>query len=179
MSARVMPCRRIQSKGAGPRPAAGRLRRTLGSSAPCRQHRSVVKAVPWVGAHCRCRTGAQEGSSCDPPTGPGPPVRDDPPRGTLTDEHHRLLALWAASCAEHVLELFESARPEDRRPGQAIEHARAWVRGEIGMMQARAAGGHAMGAARDLSGAARHAAYAAGQAGAVAHVAAHAGPVRS
>ena len=41
------------------------------------------------------------------------------------------------------------------------------------MMQARTAGGHAMGAARDLRGAARHAAYAAGQAGAVAHVAAH------
>ena len=41
------------------------------------------------------------------------------------------------------------------------------------MMQARAAGGHAMGAARDLRGPARHAAYAAGQAGAVAHVAAH------
>lgn len=40
-------------------------------------------------------------------------------------------------------------------------------------MQARAAGGHAMGAARDLRGAARPAAYAAGQAGAVAHVAAH------
>ena len=41
------------------------------------------------------------------------------------------------------------------------------------MMQARAAGGHAMGSARHLRGAARHAAYAAGQAGAVAHVAAH------
>jgi hypothetical protein len=41
------------------------------------------------------------------------------------------------------------------------------------MMESRAAGGHAMGAARPLSGAARHAAYAAGQAGAVAHVAAH------
>ncbi len=41
------------------------------------------------------------------------------------------------------------------------------------MMQARAAGGHAMGAARSLRGPARHAAYAAGQAGAVAHVAAH------
>ena len=41
------------------------------------------------------------------------------------------------------------------------------------MMEARAAGGHAMGAARDLRGAARFAAYAAGQAGAVAHVAAH------
>ncbi len=41
------------------------------------------------------------------------------------------------------------------------------------MSQARTAGGHAMGAARNLSGAARHAAYAAGQAAAVAHVAAH------
>jgi hypothetical protein len=41
------------------------------------------------------------------------------------------------------------------------------------MMQARAAGGHAMGAARDLRGAPRFAAYAAGQAAAVAHVAAH------
>src|SRR3712207_5457220 len=41
------------------------------------------------------------------------------------------------------------------------------------MMRARAAGGHAMGAARDLRGAARHAAYAAGQAAVVAHVAAH------
>ncbi len=93
--------------------------------------------------------------------------------GSLTDTDHWLLALWAASCAEHVLDLFESAQPEDPRPRQAIEHARAWVRGEVTMMQARAAGGHAMGAARDLGGAARHAAYAAGQAGAVAHVAAH------
>ncbi|MDD9376008.1 hypothetical protein M8Z33_04845 [Streptomyces sp. ZAF1911] len=93
--------------------------------------------------------------------------------GTLTDPDHHLLALWAASCAEHVLDLFESVRPEDPRPRQAIEHARAWVRGEVTMTRSRAAGGHAMGAARDLRGAARHAAYAAGQAGAVAHVAAH------
>ena len=93
--------------------------------------------------------------------------------GTLTDSDHHLLALWAALCAEHVLDLFESVRPDDPRPRRAIEHARAWVRGEVTMMQSRAAGGHAMGAARDLSGAARHAAYAAGQAGAVAHVAAH------
>lgn len=93
--------------------------------------------------------------------------------GTLTDADHHLLALWAASCAEHVLDLFESVRPEDRRPRRAIELARAWARGEVTMTQARAAGGHAMGAARDLRGAARHAAYAAGQAGAVAHVAAH------
>jgi thymidine phosphorylase len=93
--------------------------------------------------------------------------------GTLTDTDHQLLALWAASCAEHVLHLFESARPEDPRPRQAIEQARAWVRGEVKMTEARTAGGQAMGAARDLRGAARHAAYAAGQAGVVAHVAAH------
>jgi thymidine phosphorylase len=93
--------------------------------------------------------------------------------GTLTDSDHHLLALWAASCAEHVLHLFESAQPEDPRPREAIEHARAWVRGQVRMMHARAAGGHAMGAARNLRGAPRDAAYAAGQAGAVAHVAAH------
>src|SRR6478752_7485740 len=93
--------------------------------------------------------------------------------GTLTDANHHLLALWAATRAEHVLDLFESARPQDQRPRRAIEDARAWVRGEVTMMHARAAGGHAMGAARDLRGAPRHAAYAAGQAGAVAHVAAH------
>jgi hypothetical protein len=93
--------------------------------------------------------------------------------GTLTDSDHQLLALWAASCAEHVLDLFESAQPDDPRPRQAIEHARAWVRGEVKMTEARRAAGRAMAAARDLRGAARHAAYAAGQAAVVPHVAAH------
>ena len=93
--------------------------------------------------------------------------------GTLTDADHRLLALWAAACAEHVLHLFESVRPSDPRPREAIEKIRAWASGAVRMSQSRAAGGHAMAAARDLSGAARHAAYAAGQAAVVAHVAAH------
>src|SRR2546423_9138462 len=93
--------------------------------------------------------------------------------GTLTDADHRHLALWAAACAEHVLDRFESAQPADARPRQAIEQARAWARGEIPMSQARTAAGHANAAARDLRGAARHAAYAAAQAAAVAHVAAH------
>ncbi len=93
--------------------------------------------------------------------------------GTLTDSDHRLLAVWAAACAEHVLHLFESVQPADPRPRQAIEQTRAWVRGEITMSQARAAAGAANAAASALSGAARHAAYAAGQAAAVAHVAAH------
>lgn len=93
--------------------------------------------------------------------------------GTLTDSDHHLLALWAAACAEHVLHHFEAAQPSDPRPRQAITQARAWVRGEITMTQARNAAGHAMAAARELHGAAREAAYAAGQAAAVAHVAAH------
>jgi hypothetical protein len=93
--------------------------------------------------------------------------------GTLTDADHRLLGLWAAACAEHVLPLFETERPSDPRPRQAIEQIRAWAAGEITMSESRAAGGHAMAAARVLSGAARHAAFAAGQAAVVAHVAAH------
>ncbi|WP_223834382.1 putative immunity protein [Spirosoma profusum] len=85
---------------------------------------------------------------------------------TLTDSEHHLLALWAADCAEHVLHFFESVKPSDSRPRVAIEQIRAWVRGEIKITQSRAA-------ARDLKGAARYAAYAAGQAAVVAHVAAH------
>lgn len=93
--------------------------------------------------------------------------------GTLQDSDHRLLAAWAADCAEHVLPLFEQVRPDDERPRRAIERAREWMRGEITMTQSRTAAGHAQAAARDLSGAARWAAFAAGQAAAVAHVAAH------
>jgi hypothetical protein len=93
--------------------------------------------------------------------------------GTLLDAHHHLLALWAADCAEHVLPFFEAVSPDDDRPRRAIKLVRAWTRGEASMTESRTAGGHAMGAARDLKGAARAAAYAAGQAAVVAHVAAH------
>ena len=93
--------------------------------------------------------------------------------GTLQDDDHRRLALWAADCAEHVLPLFEAVRPDDDRPRRAIDLGRAWARGEIPWSEARTAAGHANAAARDLRGAARHAAYAAAQAAAVGHVAAH------
>jgi len=56
--------------------------------------------------------------------------------GTLTDSDHQLLAQWAALCAEHVLPLFESARPDDPRPRQAIERARARARGHVTMTEA-------------------------------------------
>jgi hypothetical protein len=93
--------------------------------------------------------------------------------GALRGDDHRLLATWAADCAEHVLHLFEHERPNDDRPRRAINLGRAWARGEITWWEARTTGGHANAAARDLRGAARHAAYAAGQAAAVGHVAAH------
>lgn len=93
--------------------------------------------------------------------------------GTLGDGDHWLLALWAADCAEHVLHFFEEACGGDTRPREAIGAARAWALGQAKMMATRALGGHAMGAARPLRGAARFAAYAAGQAACVAHVPEH------
>jgi hypothetical protein len=93
--------------------------------------------------------------------------------GSLEDDDHHLLAIWAADCAEHVLHHFERERPTDDRPRRAIDLGRAWARGEVTWGEARTAAGHANATARDLLGAARHAAYAAGQAAAVGHVAAH------
>ena len=93
--------------------------------------------------------------------------------GTLQDADHRLLAVWAADCAQHVLHFFEQAQPSDDRPRRAIEQAHAWARGEITMTQARTAAFAAHAAAREAFGAAKEAARAAGQAVAVAHVAAH------
>jgi hypothetical protein len=58
--------------------------------------------------------------------------------GTLTDADHQLLALWAALCAEHVLDLFESAQPDDARPRQAIECARVCIIPASPRTQARA-----------------------------------------
>jgi len=93
--------------------------------------------------------------------------------GSLTDADHRLLAVWAAACAEHVLHFFECAHPADERPRRAIELARAWTRAEITMTQARTAAFAAHAAAREASSAAKEAARAAGHAVAVAHMADH------
>ncbi len=93
--------------------------------------------------------------------------------GSLSDANHRLLAEWAADCAAHVLHFFESEQPADRRPREAIAAIRSWAGGQMKMMECRSAGTRAMRAAQPLSGASRHAAYAAGHAAAVAHVAAH------
>ena len=93
--------------------------------------------------------------------------------GTLTDEDHRLLADWALVCAEHVLPLFEDHQPGDGRPREAIDIGRAWIRGEVRMGDARRAAFQANAAARGMPDPAKFAALSAGQAAAVAHVAAH------
>ena len=85
------------------------------------------------------------------------------------------LVLWASSCAGHVLRYFEAVRPEDRRPGKAIEAARAWARDGIGTGLARSAALASHAAARSVADpAARAAARAAGHAAATAHMSAHA-----
>jgi hypothetical protein len=93
--------------------------------------------------------------------------------GSLTDDDHRLLAAWAALCAEHVLPLFENAQADDLRPREAIDAGRAWIRGAMRMSDARKAAFASNAAARDLPDPAKFAALSAGQAAAVPHVAAH------
>ncbi len=93
----------------------------------------------------------------------------------LNEQDHKLLALWAADCAEHVLPFFEKKHPKDDRPRQAIEAARAWVRGEIACGQARAAAVAAHAAAREsVHAAARAVARATGHAAGTTHMAGHA-----
>jgi hypothetical protein len=92
--------------------------------------------------------------------------------GKLTDEDHQLLALWAAKCAEHVLPLFEKAS-SDKRPREAIALIRKWVKGGVKMTEAHNFAFQTNAAGKSLPDHARFAALSAGQAVAVAHVAAH------
>ncbi len=94
--------------------------------------------------------------------------------GLLDPATHRLLAAWAADCAEHVLPLFAAEYPDDARPRDAIETARAWSHGEATVTQAREAAFAAHAAARSATDAtAREVARAAGHAVATAHMADH------
>lgn len=94
---------------------------------------------------------------------------------TLTESDRRLVAAWAADCAERVLWIFEAQAPQDHRPREAIARTRGFARGELDVadeIRRRFAGG---GAAREVKApAAAAAARAAGQAAAVAHMGAHA-----
>jgi immunity protein 5 of polymorphic toxin system len=93
--------------------------------------------------------------------------------GPLDLEKHRLLALWAADCAERVLPLFEE-HGQDIRPRIAIETARAWAGGKVRVGDAQKAAVSSHAAARDVkSKPASAAARAAGHAVATAHMADH------
>lgn len=95
--------------------------------------------------------------------------------GPLDLHRHRLLAAWAADCAEHVLPAFSKQHPQDERPQRAIYTARAWARGEVTVGEARAASLEAHAAARDADDcAARDVARCAGHAVGSAHMADHA-----
>src|SRR5437660_10836874 len=93
---------------------------------------------------------------------------------TLSEADRRIVAVWAADCAERVLGLFEAEAPGDHRPRDAIARLRAFARGELGVAEARRRFvAHA--AAREVSTpAAVAAARAAGQAASIPHMGAHA-----
>lgn len=95
---------------------------------------------------------------------------------TLSVDDRRVVASWAADCAEHVLAIFEGAAPGDGRVRATIEQTRAFATGDLDVAAAvRRRGGDAGAAAREApTPAARAAAYAAEQAAAVAHMGAHA-----
>ncbi|MDQ2812764.1 MAG: hypothetical protein M3Z75_13065 [Actinomycetota bacterium] len=94
---------------------------------------------------------------------------------TLSEADRRLVAAWAADCAERVLGLFEAEAPDDDRPRALIVRARAFARGELNTaeeIRRRFVGG--VGAGDVKSPVAAAAARAAGQAVGVCHMGAHA-----
>jgi hypothetical protein len=93
---------------------------------------------------------------------------------TLSEADRRIVAVWAADCAERVLGLFEAEAPDDDRPRDAIARTRAFARGELGVAEARRRFvAHA--AAREVGNpAAAAAARAAAQAASIPHMGAHA-----
>lgn len=93
----------------------------------------------------------------------------------LAEPDRRVVAVWAADCAEHVLRLFEAEAPEDGGPRDAIARTRAFARGELSVAEEIRRRFVAGRAAHAVSGdAAVAAARAAAQASGVAHMGAHA-----
>lgn len=94
---------------------------------------------------------------------------------TLSEADRRIVAGWAADCAERVLGLFEAEAPQDPRPRDAIARTRAFARGELDIAEQIRHRFKNGGAAREVSApAAAAVARAAGQAAAVPHMGAHA-----
>ena len=83
----------------------------------------------------------------------------------------RAIALYAVSCAEPALVLFQKASPDDPRPGAALHAARVFAEGGSRSRLQRTAAADAHRAASDATNeAAAHAASAAGDAAAAAYL---------
>lgn len=94
---------------------------------------------------------------------------------TLSESERRLVAAWAATCAERVLPLFEAVAPNDDRPRAAIARTWAFSNGQLNTHLAIAQRFGGGSVAHDVkSPVALAAARAAGQASAVCHMGAHA-----
>src|SRR5579884_177242 len=94
---------------------------------------------------------------------------------TLSLADRRVVAAWAADCAERVLGLFEAEAPEDDRARDAIARTRAFAHGELDVADQIRRRFKGSGTARDVrSPAAVAAARAAGQAASIPHMGAHA-----
>ncbi len=96
-------------------------------------------------------------------------------RQALCEAERRVVAAWAADCAERVLPLFEAEAPGDGRARDLIARTRAFARGELKTgeeIRRRFSGGVPADAVQ--SPAAYAAARAAGQSVAVCHMGAHA-----
>jgi len=92
-------------------------------------------------------------------------------------EDQKLMAAWAADCAERVLIFFERDYPGDSRPREALKLCRRWIdTGHFSMAEIRgvALAAHAAARETEKNVTASYAARAAGQAVATAHVPQHA-----
>ncbi|MGF1661160.1 MAG: putative immunity protein [Kineosporiaceae bacterium] len=63
---------------------------------------------------------------------------------TSSEADRRLVAAWAADCAERVLGVFEAEAPDDGRPRALLDRARGFARGDLstaGEIRRRFSGG--------------------------------------
>ena len=96
-------------------------------------------------------------------------------RGTICQQKHRTLVLWAFDCVSVPLQWLAQTYPNEQRPGQAVALCRQWARGEIKMPAAKRALLQAHAAAKAIEDPVAIALFhAVGQACATVHVETHA-----
>lgn len=91
--------------------------------------------------------------------------------GNSTEEQEllRVVALWAADCAEQALPIFESHHPADTRPREAIDAGREFARGKKRDKNLRAVAWAAAKAGKEIDEPSKYAARAASQVAIIAY----------